>query len=92
MAPALIVENEHNDSIKAPIKSITTNQDSTLQALLKDAAARFTARNPTSLSLHEEAIKSLPGGNTRSLLHTAPFPVYMKSGKDYQVTSEDGHV
>ncbi|ORY02448.1 pyridoxal phosphate-dependent transferase [Clohesyomyces aquaticus] len=58
---------------------------------LKAAKARYVARNATSLKLHEEAIKSLPGGNTRSLLHNAPFPVFMKSGKDHKVFSEDGH-
>ncbi|RAR11262.1 PLP-dependent transferase [Stemphylium lycopersici] len=52
---------------------------------------RFAKRNPESLRLHEEANKRLPGGNTRSVLHTAPFPVFLKCGKDYQVTSEDGH-
>jgi glutamate-1-semialdehyde 2,1-aminomutase len=52
---------------------------------------RFVQQNPTSLKLHEEAVKSLPGGNTRSLLHTAPFPICLKSGKGYQVTDEDGH-
>lgn len=83
MAPALIVDDTHHNH--APVKK------SSMSAVLKDAETRFTARNPTSLKLHEEAVQSLPGGNTRSLLHTAPFPVYMKSGKDYQVTSEDGH-
>ena len=55
------------------------------------AKQRFTKKNAESLKLHQEANKRLPGGNTRSVLHTAPFPVYLKSGKAYQVTSEDGH-
>ncbi|KAK5125204.1 hypothetical protein LTR85_000880 [Meristemomyces frigidus] len=54
------------------------------------AKARFVARNQTSLKLHNEAAQSLPGGNTRSLLHNAPFPVYMERGTGYQVISEDG--
>jgi glutamate-1-semialdehyde 2,1-aminomutase len=57
---------------------------------LKAAEGRFVERNAISLKLHEEAVKSLPGGNTRSLLHTPPFPVFLKSGNGYQVTSEDG--
>lgn len=53
--------------------------------------ARFTKRNARTLELHEQAAKTLPGGNTRTQLHTTPFPNYMKSGCGHQVTSEDGH-
>jgi hypothetical protein len=59
--------------------------------ILAAARAKFVQRNPRSLELHQKAIESLPGGNTRTLLHTAPFPLCMKSGKGYQVTDEDGH-
>src|SRR3569833_2033881 len=61
------------------------------QDALDAALARFAARNPRSRELHELAISSMPGGNTRTQLHTSPYPVCMKSGKGYQVTSEDGH-
>jgi glutamate-1-semialdehyde 2,1-aminomutase len=90
MSPALIVptsEKETADTIKLPDKSSLANTTQALEA----AKARFVERNKTSLKLHEESVKSLPGGNTRSLLHTAPFPVFVKSGKEYQITSEDGH-
>jgi len=66
--------------------------DATVTWALDAAKARFVAKNATSLKLHGEAAKSLPGGNTRSLLHTAPFPVFVKSGEGYRVTSEDGHM
>jgi hypothetical protein len=55
------------------------------------AQARFIRRNPRSLELHKQALRSLPGGNTRSLLYAHPFPLNMKSGKGYQVSVEDGH-
>jgi glutamate-1-semialdehyde 2,1-aminomutase len=90
MSPALTVstsEKETNDTIKLPAKSIRENIAEALEA----AKIRFAERNKTSLKLHEESVKSLPGGNTRSLLHTTPFPVFVKSGKGYQITSEDGH-
>ncbi|OAA64878.1 Aminotransferase class-III [Cordyceps fumosorosea ARSEF 2679] len=63
---------------------------SELQAALEVAVASFVARNPKSKALHEEAVKTFPGGNTRTVLHTSPFPLCMKSGKDFQVVSEDG--
>ncbi|EKJ78039.1 hypothetical protein NXS19_001463 [Fusarium pseudograminearum] len=63
-----------------------------IQSKLDAAIDRYVARNPRSKALHEEALKSMPGGNTRTVLHTSPFPVAIKSGQGYQVTSEDGHV
>jgi glutamate-1-semialdehyde 2,1-aminomutase len=61
-----------------------------LQTALDAARSRYIAQNARSKALHEEAVNVLPGGNTRTILHTDPFPVYMKNGKSYQVTSEDG--
>jgi glutamate-1-semialdehyde 2,1-aminomutase len=58
---------------------------------LKEAENRFEKRNTKSIGLHKKAAKSLPGGNTRSVLHTTPCPVFLKSGRGYHVTSEDGH-
>lgn len=59
---------------------------------LDAAISRYTARNPRSLELHQLATSSMPGGNTRTQLHTSPFPLCMKHGKGYQLTSEDGDV
>jgi glutamate-1-semialdehyde 2,1-aminomutase len=66
--------------------------DQALAAAVQAAVDRFLFVNPRSAQLHAEAVCSMPGGNTRTTLHTTPFPVYMKSGEDYRVTSEDGHV
>ena len=86
MAPAIIT-NPTADEIKVHVKSGNVTAKEAVEA----AKAKFVERNAKSLELHEEAAKSLPGGNTRSLLHTSPFPVFLKSGMSYQVTSEDGH-
>lgn len=64
----------------------------TAPAALEAAIARFKARNPRSQELHQIALGSMPGGNTRAQMYTFPFPVCMKSGEGYQVTSEDDHV
>ncbi|CAM1507160.1 Fc.00g068010.m01.CDS01 [Cosmosporella sp. VM-42] len=61
-----------------------------LQAALDAAIAHYVEMNPRSKFLHEAAVKLLPGGNTRTVLHVDPFPLCMMSGKGYQVTSEDG--
>ncbi|PSN69867.1 glutamate-1-semialdehyde 2,1-aminomutase [Corynespora cassiicola Philippines] len=88
MAPPIATPTQ---SAIATIKLHVKSGNSTVTEALEAAKARFVERNPTSLKLHEEATKSLPGGNTRSLLHTAPFPLFIKSGEGYRVTSEDGH-
>ncbi|KAM0343348.1 hypothetical protein ACHAPU_008669 [Fusarium lateritium] len=62
-----------------------------IQTELDEATARYTTRNPRSKALHDEAVNSMPGGNTRTVLYASPFPVVIKSGKGHQLTSEDGH-
>ncbi|KAJ4374196.1 hypothetical protein N0V83_002937 [Neocucurbitaria cava] len=74
-------------AIKVNAKSGHTNLDEALEA----AKARFVEKNNESLRLHQEAAKSLPGGNTRSVLYTSPFPVFLKNGQGYHITDEDGH-
>jgi glutamate-1-semialdehyde 2,1-aminomutase len=70
---------------------MSTDIASSLRVKLDAATARYIERNPRSRALHDEAVKTMPGGNTRTVLHTGPFPIAMKSGKGYQLTSEDGH-
>ncbi|PNP53219.1 hypothetical protein THARTR1_06429 [Trichoderma harzianum] len=62
-----------------------------LSLALSEAKALYVARNAKSQAIHEQATKSFPGGNTRTVLHTDPFPICMKSGRGYQLTSEDGN-
>lgn len=63
----------------------------TLSSALEAAHTRFAARNPRSRALHEEAAKTLPGGNTRSVLYTSPYPIFMKRGQGSRLEDEDGH-
>ena len=67
------------------------NPSSDLTAAIEAAKNRFAVRNPNSRKLFEEATEYLPGGNTRTLLYFAPFPLSMKKGEHYQVFDEDGH-
>ena len=74
------------------ISSKLANDVDPAQTALSNAINRFITRNPRSQELHKLATESMPGGNTRTQLHTFPFPVCMKSGEAYQVTSEDAHM
>ncbi|TVY36690.1 putative aminotransferase [Lachnellula occidentalis] len=73
------------------VKSLHKTSEA-LSTALAAAKERFSARNPNSKKIFEGACDFLPGGNTRTLLYTAPFPVCMKKGEAYQVFDEDGHV
>jgi len=51
---------------------------------------RYADRNPRSAERHERAAKSMPGGNTRSILHFDPFPLAFERGEDAYLWSLDG--
>lgn len=93
MAPSAIQEQAAPivSDLKAAMTKPATTTTTTLEEALSAAQARFEEKNQISKKLHELATQSLPGGNTRTLLHTAPFPLVMKLGKGVYVWSEDGH-
>ena len=62
-----------------------------LEDALKDAEARYAAANPKSRARHVEAARSLPGGNTRSILFYPPFPVTITRGEGARLFDLDGH-
>jgi glutamate-1-semialdehyde 2,1-aminomutase len=41
--------------------------------------------------LYERALRSLPGGNSRSTLFVAPHPPYAAVGEGYEIVDVDGH-
>src|SRR3954453_2252272 len=62
-----------------------------IQAAYAAAEARYVAANPLSRAAHEIAAASLPGGNTRSVLHWAPYPLCIDSAAGYRLRDADGH-
>jgi glutamate-1-semialdehyde 2,1-aminomutase len=62
-----------------------------LAARLAEAEARYVGRNPESLRLHEERVRFMPGGNTRTTIHQAPFPLTIVRGEGARLTDADGH-
>lgn len=68
------------------------NSSSDLNTVVTEAKQRFIERNPISGMLFKEAAEYLPGGNTRTLLYSAPYPICMKKGESYQLFDEDGHL
>ena len=62
-----------------------------IKQALAEAHAAFSDRNPASYQAYLSACKHLPGGNTRTVLHAAPFPITFVSGSGCTLTSVDGH-
>ncbi len=62
-----------------------------IDAALDDAIGRFTAKRPKTAALHARAVKVMPGGNTRTILYTAPFPIRAESAKGSEITDIDGN-
>src|SRR5690554_2758096 len=62
----------------------------TVQTALQDAHARYKYSNPRSYEQYLKAAEVLPGGNTRTVLFTDPFPITLESAEGCYVTSLDG--
>jgi glutamate-1-semialdehyde 2,1-aminomutase len=63
-----------------------------LQNLLRDAEERFALDNPRSAKRYAEALDSMPGGNTRTVLHYTPFPLTIAKGEGSRLWDLDGHI
>jgi glutamate-1-semialdehyde 2,1-aminomutase len=62
-----------------------------IDAALAEARERFVERNPLSKAAHAEACSAMPGGNTRTVLFYAPFPLAIARGSGCYLRDADGH-
>ena len=62
-----------------------------VDAALNEAREAYVARNPQSLARYVEATAVMPGGNTRTVLHYAPFPLAMARAEGCRLHDLDGH-
>ena len=58
---------------------------------LAQAINEFAAKRPKTHAMHDRAAKVMPGGNTRSVLFTAPFPIRAESASGSTIVDVDGH-
>ncbi|KAF9694734.1 hypothetical protein EKO04_007232 [Ascochyta lentis] len=61
-----------------------------LDLRLSELVDWFRKSNPKSANAAAAAATVLPGGNTRTVLHSFPFPLAAESGKNTTITSKDG--
>ena len=97
--PALVLGDAINDQTEIPLsprpcKTVYAG-DLRPAATYADAVGQarqdFAAGMPASKANHDEAVTVLPGGNTRSVMNHAPFPVAFASGEGATLTDLDGH-
>jgi glutamate-1-semialdehyde 2,1-aminomutase len=55
-----------------------------------DIITRYKARTGTSQRAHERALKSLPAGVNRNIVHQSPYPIFVQSGRGAHLTDLDG--
>jgi glutamate-1-semialdehyde 2,1-aminomutase len=51
----------------------------------------YISRNPTSQAIYKDATDCLPGGNTRTVLYYAPFPLSVTHAQGALLHDADGH-
>jgi glutamate-1-semialdehyde 2,1-aminomutase len=71
--------------------NVQTRINVSLQEALRETEERYIAANPASKARQDEAAKSMPGGNTRSVLYYGPFPVAIARAQAQALTDIDGH-
>jgi len=65
--------------------------DSALDEAVAQAHAQYVGRNPASAAQYSDAAMLMPGGNTRTVLFYAPFPLTIVKGRGCRVQDADGH-
>jgi glutamate-1-semialdehyde 2,1-aminomutase len=63
-----------------------------ISVVLAKAHVRYEDRNPKSKQLHITSSEHLPGGNTRTVIYSQPFPLVFKLGDGAHLQSVDGQV
>jgi glutamate-1-semialdehyde 2,1-aminomutase len=71
--------------------SETQLRNADIDAALNEAREIYVAHNPKSLARYVEATAVMPGGNTRTVLHYAPFPLAMARAEGCRLWDMDGH-
>lgn len=62
-----------------------------IDTVLDEAKASFAAKRPRTKAMHGRAAEVMPGGNTRTVLFTAPFPIRIETAQGATITDIDGN-
>jgi glutamate-1-semialdehyde 2,1-aminomutase len=70
---------------------MTKHLNSDLNSALEEAQALYLAKRPITEATHKEAVKVMPGGNTRTVLFHGPVPLRIAKGEGGTIEDVDGH-
>jgi glutamate-1-semialdehyde 2,1-aminomutase len=70
----------------------TALRNTTIDAALNEAKEAYVVSAPASMARYVEAATVMPGGNTRTVLHYAPFPLAMVRAEGCRMWDADGRV
>jgi glutamate-1-semialdehyde 2,1-aminomutase len=62
-----------------------------IDAALQAAVDNFVAKRPKTAAMHERARAVMPGGNTRTVLFSHPFPIRIEKAEGSCLHDIDGH-
>jgi glutamate-1-semialdehyde 2,1-aminomutase len=62
-----------------------------IDAALQEAYEFFRSKRPKTAAFHERAKAVMPGGNTRTILYSAPFPIRVEYAEGSIIRDIDGH-
>ncbi|MEO8163264.1 MAG: aminotransferase class III-fold pyridoxal phosphate-dependent enzyme, partial [Ilumatobacteraceae bacterium] len=68
-----------------------TSATAAIDDLVAAARERYAATRQKSQALHQRAVKVMPGGNTRTVLHFEPFPFRVVDTDGAMLHDADGH-
>ncbi|MBY0339079.1 MAG: aminotransferase class III-fold pyridoxal phosphate-dependent enzyme [Acetobacteraceae bacterium] len=74
----------------SPLDAAPPRPNSDLEAAVMEARGDYARKRPRSAALHADARQSMAGGNTRSTLLWAPFPITMVRGEGCRLWDADG--
>src|SRR3954454_9123213 len=70
--------------------SETELRNADIDTALTETKEAYVKRNPKSFARFVEATAVMPGGNTRTVLHYAPFPLGIARGEGCRLWDLDG--
>lgn len=73
------------------VNAIPASNSETLAEALEGARQLYAGSNPASRARFERAQLVMPGGNTRTVLHFSPFPLYMARSEGAYLHDMDEH-
>jgi glutamate-1-semialdehyde 2,1-aminomutase len=62
-----------------------------LDHAVSEAVEHYAAKRPRTAAMHDRAKAVMPGGNTRSILFSQPFPIRIEASDGCRITDVDGH-